>query len=118
MNVDFTAAITDLEGTPITEITRKDKLVAGVPTPSFAENIVTLGMLAGNALTGTYQDEPGLSGADKVKRFQLAEKTISKLPVDLDAESISLIKTLIGKAYNPLFVGRAYNLIDPPKPAG
>jgi hypothetical protein len=100
--VDFAAPITLIDGTtPLRDQGDKGK-------------IVTLGDVAQTALLSTFQDEPNLKGEDKIKRFSLATKIEGqrKDPV-LTADDIALIKTLIGKAYNPLITGQAWKLLDP-----
>ena len=76
--------------------------------------IVMLAEVAQNALLASYQDEPNLSGEEKVKRFAIARK-IEEQPKDpsLSAEDIALIKKLIAKAYNPLVTSDAWLLLDP-----
>ena len=94
--IDFSAVLTDLDGNPM-----KD-----------GENDATLGRIATNALLLPYQDEQNLSGEDKLKRFMLAGKARGPA-VELTVEEIALAKRLIGKAYGPLVVGRAWALLDP-----
>lgn len=78
-----------------------------------AGNVMTLTIAAINALLATYDDEKQLSGKEKADRMQLALK-INKKPkeVDLTAEQLSLVKSLIAKAYGPLIVGRAWELLE------
>lgn len=66
-----------------------------------------------NALLLSFTDEPNLQGADKIRRFQLATKIQGAKSIDLLAEEIALAKACVGKAYGPLVVGRAYELLDP-----
>lgn len=127
--IDFSAPITQLDGKPFTkigELSDVEKKVVGElaakgytigePDPS------TLGLVAKNALLATYQDEPTLSGDDKVKRYGLALKiqdaTGDKAglfhgQLDLKAGEIELLKKLIAKSYNPLVAGQAWKILDP-----
>lgn len=97
MRRDFTLPICNLNGEPINE--------DGKP--------VTLCTVALSALLASFPDEQSLSGAEKVNRMQLALK-INKRPreVDLTVEQLALLKTLIGKGFGPLAVGRAYELLE------
>lgn len=74
---------------------------------------LTLTTASLNALLATYDDERGLTGKEKADRMQLALK-INKRPseVDLTAEQMTKLKELIGKAYGPLVVGRAYEMLE------
>lgn len=55
-----------------------------------------------------------LKGEEKVERFELA-KEIHKSAglVDLQSEQIALLKKLIARAYGPLTVGQAWQVLDP-----
>jgi len=65
-----------------------------------------------DALLATFQDEQGLPGNEKLERYKLALR-VSLAPVQtLNAEEISLIKKLIGKAFSPLIVGQAYLMLE------
>ena len=75
------------------------------------EQPLTLGSLVLEALLGQFQDE-NLSGEEKFRRYQLAER-ISKGGVqEVSAEEVSLIKLVVGKAYVPRFVGPAYLALE------
>ena len=97
MKIDFDTILRDLRGEPI-----KDG------TGDF-----TLGMASCTALLSSYQDEQGLDPKDKVRRYKLATKVSDGGEVDLSVEEISDLKKLIGKAFPPLIVGRAYEILDP-----
>lgn len=73
---------------------------------------LTLTTVALNALLNTYEDEK-ITGKEKADRMQLALK-INKNPkeADLTIEQMKLVKDLIGKAYGPLIVGRAYEMLE------
>lgn len=97
MRRDISQPLLDLDGKPIVE--------RDVP--------VTLMTVALSALMAQFEDERALTGKEKADRYQLAMK-INKRPgeVDLTAEQVSLLKLLIGKAYGPLVVGQAYEMLE------
>ncbi len=97
MKRNMTAVLTTLTGMPI-----KD-----------GEASLTLGAVATNALLMPYEDERNLSGDDKVKRFKLAQRIHdAQGEVDISSEEITLLKSLIAKAYTPLVVGRAFAILE------
>lgn len=96
MKINFDAVMFDLNDEPI-----KD-----------GKGDLTLKTIAIGALTGVFADEQHLGGDEKFKRFALSLKINSGGEVDLMPEEISNIKLLIGKAYAPLFVGRAYEILN------
>jgi hypothetical protein len=98
MKVDFSALIKDLDGDPV-----KD-----------GEKDATLGRVACTALMASYADEQNLVAEEKVKRFRLAEIAAKGGEQELKVEDVALIKQLIGKAFAPLVVARAYDIIEPP----
>jgi hypothetical protein len=49
-----------------------------------------------------------------VRRFRLAEIVAKGGEREVKVEDVALIKTLIGKAFAPLVVGRAYDIVEPP----
>jgi hypothetical protein len=98
MKIDFSAVIKDLDGDAV-----KD-----------GERDATLGRVACTALLASHADEQNLPAEDKVKRFRLAEVAAKGAQAELQVEDVALIKTLIGKMFAPLIVGRAYDIIEPP----
>ena len=98
MKIDFSAVIKDLDGDPV-----KD-----------GEKDATLGRVACTALLASYADEQNLAAEDKVRRFRLAEIAAKGGEREVKVEDVALIKTLIGKAFAPLVVARAYDIIEPP----
>ena len=98
MKIDFSKVPVDLDGIPFTE---KD-----VP--------VKVSSIAINALLATFPHEQALSGEDKLKRFTLAQRIkTNEKSVDISAEELALIKSLIGYGFPPLCVGAAYAILDP-----
>jgi hypothetical protein len=103
--IDFNTQLKDIDGQPLLD----NIIEAGLPK----QVPVTLARIAANALLQNYPDEANLAGAEKVKRFELAMKVSSaKKAIPLVAEDIALIKERIAKAYGPLVVGRAWQLLD------
>ena len=98
MKIDFSAVIKDLAGEAV-----KD-----------GDKDATLGRVACTALLASYADEQNLAAEDKVKRFRLAEIAAKGGEREVKVEDVALIKQLIGKAFAPLVVGRAYDIIEPP----
>lgn len=94
MKIDFSAAIVDLDGKPVPDL--------------------TLGSMATNALMMGFEDERTLSGEAKVQRMKLAQRIHGEREVDLTVEEVSLVKQLIAKAYVTLPSARAWELLDPP----
>lgn len=95
MKIDFGKMIMDIKDRPI----QRD----GKP--------VTLLDVCQEALIASYQDEQNLPSADKVKRFKLAMKLNGAEP-DLELEELALIKTLVGKGFGPMIVGRVYSELE------
>jgi len=102
MKINPLIEIEDMDGQPMPDSVGKD-----------AKNF-TLAKCCVNALYAQFEDEKNLSGEEKIKRYNLAEKIYAaKDKIDVTAENIALLKKLIGKAYGALIVGRAYELLDP-----
>ena len=120
--------IEDLEGQPI-PITETKAICphCSKPIPFNAElggiivktdKNITLKTVCVNSLMRQYEDEKNLNGEEKLKRGLLAERIYkAKKTIDLTVDELKLLKDLIGKnpQYNPLFVMRAYELLDPVK---
>lgn len=86
-----------------------------VGQPLLSENgeLACLATVAINALLATFEDERSLPGVEKAQRMQLALKiTANPREVEVSAEQLAKIKELIGKAFPPLIVGRAYELLE------
>src|SRR5262249_33931299 len=98
MKIDFSAVIKDLDGAPV-----KD-----------GDKDATLGRVACTALLASYADEQNLPAEDKVRRFRLAEIAAKGGEGGGKGEDAALIKQLIGKAFGPPVVARAYDIIEPP----
>ena len=65
-----------------------------------------------NALTLLGQDDKELSGDDRFKRYKLAIKITDNDEVDLTSEEVSHIKGIVGKMFQPLIVGRLFDILE------
>ena len=83
-------------------------------------NVLTLGVITENALLATYNDETPsqqcptckLDGDVKAKRGALAIAIAGAThPLVLDPDSLKIIKDIVGKAYGPLEVARAWTML-------
>ena len=98
MKLDLNAAITNLEGVPMTD----EKNVVATVRASLC-----------NALLAVYADEERVSGEEKLKRWKFAQKLYTaKDTVEIKAEEIVLLKTLVAKAYTPMVSGQLWELLD------
>jgi hypothetical protein len=70
---------------------------------------IVLRDLCRNALLANEEIDP----KEKMDRFYLATLIEKKRSPRLASEDIALLKARIGKSYPPLFVGRAFELLDP-----
>jgi hypothetical protein len=107
MQIDFSQALTNLDGTPLAQA----NLEGGQPIP------ITLRLTATEALCRP-TDERGMTGAQKFERFSLALRINQGDPVELTPEEVATIKQRIGETMPPIIVGRAYQLLDPPTTNG
>lgn len=97
-SVDFSTVIRDLAGEPV-----KD-----------GDVVLTLGAVAQTILTATFADEQNLSGPDKLARFKFALRISGATEaITVSAEEVTLLKSLIGRGYGPVIVGRSYEILDP-----
>jgi len=103
MKIDFTKVLLDLEEKPILEPEVKEGKVSG-------SRPLTLKSVCLNSLMGQFEDEKGLSGEEKIKRFLLAKK-INEGGEELKSEEIAEIKKLVSKAYATLIVGRVFEIL-------
>lgn len=110
MRIDFSAILLDMKGVQLVWRNRDGTVVLnseGKPT------LMTLSSVCSEALLGTYDDDRATSGDAKFKRFRLAMKISDSAEVDLKAEEVTEIKSFLAKAFGPLVIGRAYDLLDP-----
>jgi hypothetical protein len=98
MKVDFSRELTDLDNKPIL-------------TPE--QKPFTLGKACVDALMVGYEDEKGLSGEEKLKRYDLALAIHSaKNSLEIAAEQVVLLKKLVGKGYGPLVSGQVWKMLE------
>lgn len=127
MQIDVTKAITNYDNTPLLgpdglkaseAIVRLASLNASISAQDLAKAVeavstpLTLREAACGALMGVYKDEAELSGQEKTRRWCLARKVYEDDKPDLQAEDLSLIKTLIAKRYSTAVVGRAWQMLE------
>jgi len=73
----------------------------------------TLRTAAMSSLVATLEDEKGLSGEEKLKRFELAMKIKNHPdPIEVTSEDTSLIKKMIARVYTTLIVGQAWQMLE------
>jgi hypothetical protein len=75
------------------------------------ETTITLKSVCINALLAQYPNEKDLSGVEKFRRFDLARQINSGVE-EMPVEDVSLLKDLVGKAFMPIVVGSAWELMD------
>lgn len=93
MKKDFTQTIKNMDGTDA-------KIENGKPfTYAMAISIALL------------QPQDQLSGEEKYLRFKLAGK-IEKSDANYSTEELAKIKEAVGKAHNPIVVGRVWDFIE------
>lgn len=69
------------------------------------------------ALLANLPIEQGITGEEKVKRFNLANRIHAGGEQDISAEDIALLKRLIGAAYPASMVGPAWAALEQDVPA-
>jgi hypothetical protein len=101
MKIDFSSELTDIKGRPLPIKDGEDS------------RTMCLCDAALEALLTLYGDEqPQPDGMEKFRRYKLAVKVDGAGEVELEAEDVAKIKTLIAKRWPPLVVGRCYELIE------
>lgn len=101
MRIDFSTVMCDIKGNPIKESTEENA------------KDVTLSTISCTALLNSYPDEQNLPVVDKLRRYKLASKASDGGEQELSIEEVAELKKIIGKAFPPLMVGRAYEILDP-----
>lgn len=72
---------------------------------------LTLGRVAINSLVSLSQADSQLSGEEKFKLGQLAQKIHSEKDAEFEVEEIATVKKKIGQLYAPYIVFKAYSLL-------
>ena len=76
-------------------------------------NVATLRSIAIEGLLAVFQDESGLTGDEKLKRWELAMKVKNAVePAEFTVEEVGLMKKLIGKAFSAIIVGQAWKMLE------
>lgn len=98
MKIDFSYTFNTLDGQPVVDENQR---------PVILKNVAQI------ALLNQYQDEQ-IDGAEKARRWFLATQLNGGADgvVDLEPEDVAKIKLVIGKAYAPMIVGQAYNMLN------
>jgi len=90
-----------MEGEPLNNPFSKDKPL-------------TMLSLCVNALVGMDLEGEKTSGEDKMKRYLLAERMMENgKEIDLKADEIVTLKSLIAKRFAPIIVGPAWRILEP-----
>lgn len=105
MKVDFHKGLTTIKG--------NEPLKQKQDDGTFAE--MTLEDVCVQALLSPYPDEQNLSMEDKNKRYKIAasiSRTAEGEETNLKSEDVTLIKTLVAKAFAPLVVGQVIAALE------
>lgn len=95
--IDFATVITDYDGNPVKQ----------------ADKELTLRDLSIMALVTPFDDERSLPATDRFERGRLASVIHdAKEPITLKSQEVTMLKLVVGKAFTPLVVFRAFPLID------
>ena len=106
MIVDVTQLITDLDGKPMEDKRPDHKKGDDIPD-------LTLRATLTSCLMANFDDEKDLSGADKLKRFNLANKiNKAETTFKFGGEDLVLIKKLVAKACAISVTGRVFNMLE------
>lgn len=112
MKIKISTILKNIYGEPL-KSPRKKPQSKGSEKPE--ENLdLTLREIMVNSLLSEFQDEKGLSGEDKLKRYRLAMNIQDAMvEIDLDSKQVVEIKGLIAKGWSSLVSGQAWELIEP-----
>lgn len=106
MIVDVTQLITDLDGKPLPDKRADHKKGDEIPD-------LTLKATLTSCLLANFEDEAELSGADKLERFNLANKiNKAEKTFKFSGEDLILVKKLVAKACAIAVSGRVYNMLE------
>lgn len=105
MEIDLTQELIGLNGKPLQAQDRDDEDKPVTVNLTLRKAIV-------EALMAAFKDEDNLSGADKVKRYKMAQKIQDAERMMFSAEDLSLIKKLVAKLYSTLVVGIVWEILD------
>jgi len=97
MKINFDSPIRDAAGRQITD----------------GDIAATLAMIAAGSLFAALPTDHSIEPARKAEMGALGIKLFEGGEHDLKAEQIAMLKDRIGRAYAPLVVARAFQLLDP-----
>lgn len=98
MKVDFSQQLKNLNGIGFES--------NGVP--------ITLGTACETALMASYPDEGRVTGDEKFARFELATKIHAGGEIEITDQEAAVVKSLVGRMYEPLLVGPIYLALTAP----
>lgn len=84
----------------------------GADLKQSADEVLTMKAVSITSLMGTHEADRNISGDEKLKRYLLAVKINAGGEVELTAEEIAQLKSLIGRAYGPIAVGPAFLFLE------
>jgi len=96
---------------PIKNFDNEIKNIDGSTLLQDANPVVMKSLLVA-ALMGSNPSEKDVSGDEKFKRYELAQKVNAGGNIDLTPEEIVLLKKLVGVSYTPLVVGQVYKILN------
>lgn len=120
MILDVTKILTDMHGDNISclEDYENVNFVNSQETPEeqpFHKRKVpmTIRKCCVDSLLASTDNDRGISGEEKIKRFKLAESIQDNDSVELDSEDVTLLKKRIALIFGVIVVGKAYEVLDP-----
>ena len=106
IKIDFSTILHNIEGEPFLDD-------VAMQSNGGTKVELTLGRAASNPLLMTNPKGGDVNGKEKFDRSMLAVRVYGGDTVDLKAEEVTKLKTLIGDLYSPLVVYRAWQVLDP-----
>ncbi len=120
MQIDVTKVLTDMQGDEIRclEDYENVKFVDSQKTPEEqpfhrCKVSMTIRKCCVDSLLATTDKDKNIGGAEKIKRFKLAQSIQDNDSVELDSEQVTLLKQRIALMFGVIVVGKAYELLDP-----
>lgn len=109
MKINVNVEILDFDGDaiilPPSQKLTKDGSITTIPAQPF-----TIKMALQNVLLEQTKDDIGIQ--EKIKRYELALQINKSEVLDIKVEDVALLKKLVGERYNPLIVGRIFEVLD------
>ena len=106
MIVDVAQVINDLDGKPLPDQRVDHKKGDDNPDQTLRSTLTS-------CLLANFDDEKELSGADKLKRFNLANKiNKAETTFKFSGEDLILVKKLVAKACAIAVSGRVFNMLE------